>query len=85
MFWECPDDDLTVSGKCQSVCVSMCMWAKFCDKCSSRTKRQNLMKFYIWCYPNINWGLSTFGENRSSGGAVVSLYTKFFKYAGLGF
>ena len=48
----CPEHDLTISGKCLSVVclsvrVSVCMWQKFCGKCSWRTNRQNFMKFYI--------------------------------------
>ena len=30
-----------------SVCVSVCVWQKFCGKCSSRTNQQNFIKFYI--------------------------------------
>ena len=30
-----------------SVCLSVCMWQKFCGKCSLRTNALNLMKFYI--------------------------------------
>ena len=49
-----------------------------------------MIKFYIQCYPNINLFmvkkcLSTFGENRSRGGSVVSLFPKFSGHADLGF
>ena len=51
-FWDVKSEqDFTVSGKCLSVylylCVSVCVWQKFCDKCSSRTNEENFMKFYI--------------------------------------
>ena len=39
----CPEHDLTISRKHLSVWV----WQKLCDKCSSRTNPQNFMKFYI--------------------------------------
>ena len=41
------------------------------------------MKFYI--YPKVNWWLSTFGENRLTGGAVLILFPEFSGYADLGF
>ena len=37
----CPEHDLTISGKCLSVCVIMCVWRKFCGKCRSKTNQQN--------------------------------------------
>ena len=77
----CSEHNLTISGKC----LSVCMGQKFCGKCSSKTAQQNLMKFYISCEPNINWCLSTFRGNRSIDGAVVSFFPKFLGYADLGF
>ena len=86
----CPEHDLNIFGKCLSVCMSVCLcvclclcmsvcvWQKFCGKCSSRTNAQNFMKFYIYYYPNINWCLSTFRENRLTGGAVVTLFLIFW-------
>ena len=37
------------------------------------------MKFYIQCYQNINWSLSTFDENHSTGGAVI-LGRRWFRF-----
>ena len=56
--------------------VCLCVWQKVCIKCRSRTKAQNLMKLYIQSYYSINWCLSTFGENRLTGGTAVSLFQK---------
>ena len=41
----CPEHDLTISGKCQSVCL--CVLEKIFGKCSSKTNAQNLIKFHI--------------------------------------
>ena len=65
--------------------VCLCVWQKFCGKCSSKTVPQNFTMFYILCYPNINWILSIFGENRSIGGSVVLLFPKILGYADLDF
>ena len=73
----CPDHDMTISGKCLSVRLSVCMRQKFYGKCSSRINAQNFMKLYILSYTTINWCLSTFGENRSTGGAVITLFPEF--------
>ena len=40
----CPEQDLTIFGKCLSVCVSICVWQKFCGNCISRTNAQNFIK-----------------------------------------
>ena len=52
--------------------ISVCVWQKFYGKCNSRTNSQNFIKFYISCYPKINWCLSAFGKNHATGGALVS-------------
>ena len=43
------------------------------DLTISGTNALNFMKFCIYCYPNINWCLSTFVENCSIGDTVVTL------------
>ena len=74
----CPENNLTISIKCLSVCLPMCLEQKFWSKCSSRTNTQILMKFHIQCYPNVNRCLSTFDENLSTGGTVISLFSEIF-------
>ena len=37
----CPEHDLTISGKCLSVCASMCLWV--CDKNFAVSVAQELM------------------------------------------
>ena len=85
----CPEHDLTNSGKCLSVCPSGCvsvhMWQKFCSKCRSKINAQNLMTLYILNYTTINWCLSTFEENRSTGGTVITLFLEFLGHAYLDF
>ena len=43
------------------------------------------MKFYILSHDNINGFLSNFGENFSTGGAVVIHFSEFWGYTALGF
>ena len=43
----CPDNDLSSSGKCLSVYVSVYVWQKICGRRSSRANAQNFMKLYI--------------------------------------
>ena len=84
---ECPNHDLTISEKCLSVCLDVCpyMWQKFYGKCGSTTNAQNFMKFKILNYTAINWYLSTFEGNRSTGGAVIVLFLEFSGHAYLEF
>ena len=71
----CPDHDLAIfESVCLSGCVSVCMRQKFCGKCTSTTNAQNFVKLYILNYTTINWSLSTFEENRSTGGAVIIFF-----------
>ena len=59
-----------------SFCLPVCVWKKIVA--NTKINQQNLMKFYIYCYSNTNWCLSTFGENCSTGSAVVSLFSEIF-------
>ena len=82
----CPDHDLAIfESVCLSGCVSVCMRQKFCGKCTSTTNAQNFVKLYILNYTTINWSLSTFEENRSTGGAVITLFLEFLGHAYLDF
>ena len=55
------------------------MRQSFCRKCNSQTKALNFMKLYYELHPDINWWLSTFGETRSEGDAIILRFPEFLK------
>ena len=70
------------------VCLDeyLCVCDKnFCGKCSSKTNALNFMKLFILDYTTINWCLTTFDENLSTGGAVITLFLEFLGHAYLDF
>ena len=73
----CFEHDLTIL---KNVCLSACVFPKFCGHCISRANARNVTKFYILLYLDKNWGWLDIGGYRLIGGAPMLHFRRTFRY-----